>query len=84
MKNLLCVVLVVLALVPAVGCGTSKEYIRADELTYKAIAPEYIELVNEAKNADGTPKYTQEEKDRRARTVATWKLRIDKGSDDGK
>jgi hypothetical protein len=72
----------VVAVLPAVGCGTSKEYIRADDLTFKAIAPEYIDLVNEAKNADGTPKYTQEERERRARTVETWRLRIDKGEPD--
>jgi hypothetical protein len=63
----------VLCIVFAIGCGTSKEYLKSDDLTYKAIAPFYIEYVK----AD--PKLDDDTKAMRLRTVETWRLRIDKG-----
>jgi len=77
MKKLL---LVVLVLVCCSGCSIAKEYIEADDAYWKAITPEYLELVKAAKNPDGTPRFTQEEQDRRERTVKTWRLMIDKGA----
>jgi hypothetical protein len=49
-----------------------REYVKADRLTYDAIAPEYLRYV------DADPGLTQEQKDRRHRTVDTWNLRIAK------
>jgi len=70
----------ILLLLPfAVGCGVSSEYIKADQITYDAVAPEYLELVKNGCHADGKPFFTAEEQERRARTIASWKLRIDKG-----
>jgi len=56
------------------GCpSVPKEYAAADQATYDAIAPEYTAYVQ----AD--PKLTQEQKDRRLRTLQTWKVRINAG-----
>lgn len=74
------VVTAVLLLLPfAVGCATNADYIKADQATYDAIAPEYLELVKNGCHADGKPYFTAEEQERRARTIQSWKLRIDKG-----
>lgn len=72
MRQILATVVLAGICLSAVGCGTSKEYIRSDDLTYKAIAPIYVEYVK----AD--PKLDDETKARLLRTVETWRLRIDK------
>lgn len=88
----LAVMLLVGAAVTLTGasCNVQKEYVSADEATYKAVAPQYLQLVEEAVEKDGNgnvvpgpdgkpkPKYTQEQKARFKNTVDSWKLRIDK------
>lgn len=77
MKRLALAVLVLIPLI-AVGCCAQKEYVAADEKTYAVIAPEFLKLVEEAKNPDGTPRYTGDKLQSWKDTVATWRLRIDK------
>lgn len=60
----------------ATGCALNKEYVKADRLTYEAIAPAYLKYI------DADPALDQEQKDRRKRTVATWKLRLDKAEEE--
>lgn len=67
-----CLVVVVATLLG--GCAISKEYVAADQETFDAVAPEYLKYVAEDAKLD------QAAKDRRARTVSSWKLRIDKVS----
>lgn len=62
---------VVLAFVLA-GCNVSKEYVDADAATFAAVSPEYLEYIK----ADA--KLTQEQKDRRNRTVESWKIRLER------
>jgi len=69
MKKILLVTFLAIA---AAGCNLQKEYVKADRLTYEAIAPEYEAYVA----AD--PKLSIEQKERHLRTVLSWKLRIDK------
>ncbi len=55
------------------GCsGVSEAYVKADQLTHDAIAPEYLDYVA----AD--PELDDAQKQRRARTVATWATRLEK------
>jgi hypothetical protein len=54
------------------GCSVQKDYVAADDLTYKVIAEDWL------KRCDADPSISQAEKDRHHRTVATWRLRIDK------
>lgn len=56
----------------ASGCALDKEYVKADKATFDAVAPEYLKYVSE------DAKLTQDQRDRRYRTVSTWRLRIDK------
>jgi len=62
--------LLLFLLLACVGCATQAEYVKADEATYNAIAPEYDAYVL----ADA--KLTDAEKERRARLVKSWALRI--------
>lgn len=57
------------------GCSSAdmKAYIEADKLTYDALAPEYLELVNESDKLD------KDQKGRRKKLIETWKMRIDAG-----
>ena len=75
-----CLALAVLVLLPlfASGCGVPTHYIKADEDTYKLVSPEFLKLVEEAKNPDGTPRYTGDKLQSWKDSVAAWKLRIDK------
>lgn len=57
------------------GCGVAKEYVAADKATFEAVTPVYLKYV------DADTSISQEDKDRLKRTVATWKLRIDKAGD---
>lgn len=66
---LLCLVLGVW-LFAAGGCTPAQSYVQADRETFQAITPEYSVYV--ATDEQLTP----EEKERRARTVATWDLRL--------
>lgn len=77
MKRLALAVLVLIPLAVA-GCGAQKEYVAADEKTYGVVAPEFLRLVEAAKNPDGTPQYAGDKLQSWKDTVATWRLRIDK------
>lgn len=55
----------------ASSCGTPQAYATADKLTYGAIAPEYRAYVL----AD--PALTQDQKDRRLRSLTTWRKRFE-------
>jgi len=59
----------------ATGCATSQEYVKADRLTFDAIAPAYLKYVEADTTLDA------DQKERRKRTVETWKLRLDKSGD---
>lgn len=67
----------VLGLVLAVsGCAATGEviradYVQADRATYDAIAPEYLKYLQADQELDS------EERDRRERTVRTWRLRLE-------
>lgn len=54
------------------GCATTLDeaYARADRATYDAVAPEYAGYVA------SDPKLTVEQRERRNRTVALWRLRV--------
>ena len=65
---LLCFLLPVLAS----SCTPGKAYVAADLATYEAIAPAYAGYVG------GDPGLSQAQRDRRLRTLAAWKIRIDK------
>lgn len=73
---LLCLMPLIAAMAGA-GCESLKNvsaaYVNADRLTYEAVGPEYREYVS---NDVGL---TQEQKDRRYRTIDTWKLRWESG-----
>jgi hypothetical protein len=60
----------------ATGCALNQEYVKADRLTYEAVAPAYLKYL------DADPALDQEQKDRRKRTVETWKLRISKAEEE--
>jgi hypothetical protein len=55
------------------GCATTLDeaYARADRATYDAVAPEYAGYVA------SDPKLTVEQRERRNRTVALWRLRVE-------
>jgi len=55
------------------SCGISQEYVKADRLTYDAVAPEFRAYV------EGDPKLdTPEKKAVRLHTLETWDLRLRK------
>lgn len=65
-----------LVLVMSSGCCATVDLIRADytaadRATYEAVAPKYLEYVA------GDDDLTSDEKKRRARTVDTWRLRLE-------
>ena len=72
MKRAILASLLILALVVGGGCSVPAEYVEADQKTYDVVAPRYTKYV------EADPVLTKEEKERALRTVATWKLRIDK------
>lgn len=71
MKSFLIIGVVVAATLLG-GCSISKEYVAADQVTFDAVTPEYLEYVNADVKLDADAKV------RRKRTVDSWKLRIDK------
>jgi len=75
MKLLRTSLLSAIILLSAGCCATTDliraDYTAADRATYEVIAPAYLEYV--AGDAD----LTSEEKKRRARTVDTWRLRLE-------
>lgn len=74
MKRLVLVLLCVVT-VSCLGCAVSESYRKADQATFDAVAPEYRAYV------EADPNLNQDQKERRKRTLATWKLRIDKGEE---
>lgn len=56
----------------ASGCTINKDYVKADKLTFDAIAPEYKAYVEKDVALDS------DQKARRLRTLETWRLRISK------
>lgn len=64
-----------LVLFSAGCCATTdiirEDYTAADRATYKAIAPKYLEYV------EGDSSLDSEERERRARTITTWRLRLE-------
>jgi len=50
-------------------------YVQADRATYEALAPEYLDFVNDSTLDD-------DEKDRRRRLVESWNIRI-KAAEEG-
>jgi hypothetical protein len=61
------------------GCALrppTPDYVAADRATYEAVAPEYAAYVH----AD--PALSEEDRDRRDRTLATWDARIRSASSD--
>lgn len=53
------------------GCATPEAaFVRAERATYQAVAPEYVAYV------EADPALSDEEKERRRRTVRTWDLSI--------
>lgn len=75
MKLLSASILSIAVLLSAGCCATTdlirSDYTAADRATYEVIAPAYLEYV--AGDAD----LTGDEKQRRARTIATWRLRLE-------
>lgn len=55
------------------GCAPERAYVEADRATYQAIAPEYGVYVAADANL------TAEQRQRRLRTIETWRLRIEAG-----
>ena len=50
-------------------------YVGADRLTFDAVAPEYLRYVEADPSLDGAAK------ERRKRTIESWRLRIKKGGE---
>lgn len=75
---LIMLALVILGL--AAGCAGTGEYVAADKEIYQNVEPWVIPLIKDAKKADGSPFFTDEERDRHLRTIGAWKLMIDKSS----
>lgn len=75
MKTLRNTALAIAVLMSAGCCATMdiirEDYVAADRATYEALAPKYLEYV------DGDASLDDEEKKRRARTVNTWRLRLE-------
>lgn len=59
-----------------VGCNVQQEYVKADKATYDVIAPDYLKYVEADANL------TDDQKQSKKDTVATWRLRIDKNTKD--
>jgi hypothetical protein len=78
-------VAVFLVAVLATGCGgcavfgesPAGAYVSADKGTFNAVGPEYSGYVN----AD--PKLSADQKDRRQRTLSTWRVRIENAIKEG-
>ncbi|QOV91638.1 hypothetical protein [Humisphaera borealis] len=63
--------LAVLAIAFGSGCTPVGSYVSADRSTFEAITPEYARYV------EADPDLNQQHKDRRLRTVAAWRLRLE-------
>jgi hypothetical protein len=75
--NRLVLALLCVAAVSCCGCpAVSESYLKADKATFDAITPEYLRYV------EADPALDQEKKDRRKRTVESWRLRLDKAGGD--
>ena len=76
---LLTITLCALVLLAGTGCGVvpldspSSAYVRADRATHDAVSPEYVRYVN----AD--PALTPEQRERRLRTIESWRARVEAG-----
>lgn len=66
------VVLPFLLVLGTAACSVSEVHLKSDIDHYKAIAPYYVEYVTK------DPDLSNAQKGRRIRTVATWKLSIEK------
>lgn len=67
--------LALVALLGTGGCSAMQSpvaaYVAADRATFEAIAPEYLEYVED------DPSLIDEQRQRRERTVAAWRLRVE-------
>jgi len=55
------------------GCVLNKDYVKADQATFDAIAPEYRAYV------ESDAKLDADQKTRRLRTLESWKVRLQGG-----
>lgn len=70
---------VIFMLAATCGCTSpAKEYIKADRLTYEAIAPEFLKYVKDDPNLDDLSK------DVRATNLTAWLMRIKKAEESSK
>lgn len=61
-----------LAALSAVGCaGVPKEYVNADRATFEAVAPDFVEYV------ENDPDLSANQKRVRKSTIETWRIRIE-------
>jgi len=64
-----------LALLFSAGCATTdiirSDYVAADRATYEAVAPSYLQYV------DNDASLSSEQKKRRKQTINTWRLRLE-------
>jgi len=74
MRMFLVVILLTLGL-SACASPSHTAYVGADRLTFDAVAPEYLRYVEADSSLDATAK------ERRQRTVESWRLRIKKGGE---
>ena len=61
----------------AVGCSPAAVYIEADRATFDVIAQPYLDYVN------GDASLDDEQRDRRARLIDTWRIRIEQAEGSG-
>lgn len=66
------IVLLAVLLLFTAGCAVPSQATDADRATYHAIAPEYLQYV------ESDPKLTEQQRARRARTIETWRLRVER------
>jgi hypothetical protein len=71
---LLCLMFCFVAL-GSTSCAVDEGYRLADKATHNAIAPEYLDYVEDDESLD------EDEKQSRRDTVATWRKRIDSWGD---
>ena len=67
---------IIFVLAATCGCANpNASYVKADALTYEAIAPEFLQYVED------DPTLTPLRKKLRKNTIKSWKLRIDKAKE---
>ena len=67
-------ILIYTSLLFSIGCGSLDTlYVEADQATFNAVAPIYLEYSAQDTNLDA------DQRDRRARLVRAWKRRIEEG-----